>query len=255
MPDSTSRFTCKGQPIYHFMGCSTFSEYTVLPEISIAKISTEAPLNKVCLLGCGITTGYGAALNTAKVEPGSNVAVFGLGAVGLAAVMGSVEAKAGRIIGIDINQDKFPLAMKMGCTECINPKEFSKPIQEVLIEKTDGGVDFSFECIGNVETMRAALESCHKGWGVSTIIGVAPAGQEIKTRPFQLVTGRVWKGTAFGGFKGRSQLPGLVDKYMHGKLKVDDFISCEYSLDQINKAFDDMHAGKSIRSVIVYNKK
>jgi len=254
MPDNTSRFTCKGKQILHYMGCSTFSEYTVMPEISVAKINPDAPLSKVCLLGCGITTGFGAAVNTAKVEPGSNTAIFGLGGVGLAVVRGCVESKAGRIIGIDINPDKFPLAMKMGCTECINPKDFTKTIQEVLIEKTDGGVDFSFECIGNVETMRAALESCHKGWGVSTIIGVAPSGAEIKTRPFQLVTGRVWKGTAFGGFKGRSQLPGLVEKYMHGSFKVDEFISGNYSLDQINQAFDDMHHGKSIRSVILFDK-
>jgi len=250
MPDGTSRFTCKGETIYHFMGCSTFSEYTVLPEISIAVISEKAPLEKVCLLGCGITTGYGAVTNTAKVEEGAIVAVFGLGCVGLGAVQGALEAKASKIIGIDVNPSKFELAKKMGCTECINPKDFQKPIQDVLVEKFDGGVDYSFECIGNVETMRAALESCHKGWGVSTIIGVAPAGQLIQTRPFQLVTGRVWKGTAFGGFKGRTQLPGLVERYIQGTLDVDSFISSNVPLAEINKAFDDMHAGLTVRTVV-----
>jgi S-(hydroxymethyl)glutathione dehydrogenase/alcohol dehydrogenase len=250
MPDGTSRFTCKGQTVYHFMGCSTFSEYTVLPEISIAVISDKAPLEKVCLLGCGITTGYGAVTNTAKVEAGAVVAIFGLGCVGLGAVQGAVEAKASKIIGVDINPAKFDLAKKMGCTECINPKDFQKPIQDVLVEKFDGGVDYSFECIGNVETMRAALESCHKGWGVSTIIGVAPAGQLIQTRPFQLVTGRVWKGTAFGGFKGRTQLPGLVERFMQGSLDVDSFISSNVPLAEINKAFDDMHAGLTVRTVV-----
>jgi S-(hydroxymethyl)glutathione dehydrogenase/alcohol dehydrogenase len=250
MPDGTSRFTCKGQTVYHFMGCSTFSEYTVLPEISIAVISDKAPLEKVCLLGCGITTGYGAVTNTAKVEAGAVVAIFGLGCVGLGAVQGAVEAKASKIIGVDINPAKFDLAKKMGCTECINPKDFQKPIQEVLVDKFDGGVDYSFECIGNVETMRAALEACHKGWGVSTIIGVAPAGQLIQTRPFQLVTGRVWKGTAFGGFKGRTQLPGLVERFMQGSLDVDSFISSNVPLAEINKAFDDMHAGLTVRTVV-----
>jgi len=236
MPDGTSRFKCKGQTIYHFMGCSTFSEYTVAAEISVAKVNPHAPLDKVCLLGCGITTGYGAALNTAKVEPGSTVAVFGLGCVGLAAIQGCQHAGATRIIAIDINPKKFDSAKQFGATECINPKDFDKPIQDVLIEKTDGGVDFSFECIGLVHTMRAALECCHKGWGVSTIIGVAASGQEISTRPFQLVTGRVWKGTAFGGYKGRSQLPGLVEKYMAKKLKVDEFMSAEFPLEKINDA-------------------
>jgi len=227
---------------------------TVVAEISVAKISEKAPLEKVCLLGCGITTGYGAALKTAKVEADSNVAVFGLGCVGLGVVQGCVEAKAKRIIGIDINPDKFPLAMKMGCTECINPKDFNKPIQEVLIEKTDGGLDFTFECIGNVEVMRAALESCHKGWGVSTIIGVAAAGKTIETRPFQLVTGRTWKGSAFGGVRGRTELPGFVQKYLDGKLNVDAFVSFDLSLSDINKAFDYIHEGKSVRSVVHFNK-
>jgi S-(hydroxymethyl)glutathione dehydrogenase/alcohol dehydrogenase len=250
MPDGTSRFTCKGEVIYHYMGCSTFSEYTVLPEISVVKISPNAPLDKVCLLGCGITTGYGAVLNTAKVHNGATVAVFGLGGVGLGCIQGAVAAGASRIIGVDINPSKFPLALQLGATECINPKDFQKPAQDVLVEKTDGGVDFSFECIGNVETMRVALESTHKGWGQSVIIGVAPAGAVIQTRPFMLVTGRVWKGSAFGGTKGRSQLPGLVQEYMNGKLKVDEFVTFTFPLKDINNAFHEMHAGTSIRSVI-----
>ncbi|EGG13279.1 zinc-containing alcohol dehydrogenase [Cavenderia fasciculata] len=250
MPDGTSRFKCKGQTIYHFMGTSTFSEYTVLPEISVAVIRQDAPLEKVCLLGCGITTGYGAVLNTAKVEEGSTVAVFGLGAVGLAAILGCVEAKAKRIIGIDINEDKFEKAKEFGCTEFINPTKLEKPVQQYLVDVTDGGVDFSFECIGNVDVMRAALECCHKGWGVSTIIGVAPAGKEISTRPFQLVTGRVWKGSAFGGCKGKSQLPGIVDKYMNKSLKVDEFITHQFELKDINEAFHALHEGKTIRSII-----
>jgi len=232
------------------MGCSTFSEYTVLPEISIAVVNPKAPLEKVCLLGCGITTGYGAVTNTAKVEPGSTVAIFGLGCVGLGVVQGAVEAKASKIIGIDINPDKFELAKKMGCTDIINPKDYQKPIQDVLVEKFDGGVDYSFECIGNVETMRAALESCHRGWGVSTIIGVAPSGQLIQTRPFMLVTGRVWKGTAFGGFKGRSQLPALVDRFLEGKFDVDSYITNRVPLNDINQAFEDMHSGKTVRTVV-----
>jgi len=251
MPDGTSRFTCKGKQIFHYMGCSTFSEYTVLPEIAVAKINPAAPLDKVCLLGCGITTGYGAVLNTAKVEAGASVAVFGLGGVGLGVIQGAIEAKAARIIGIDINTDKFEKAKTMGCTECYNPKDFDKPIQQIIVEKTDGGVDYSFECIGNVEVMRSALECCHKGWGVSTIIGVAGSGEEIKTRPFQLVTGRVWKGSAFGGTKGRTQVPGLVEKYLSKHLKVDEFISFTYPLDHINEGFHVMHEGKSIRSVII----
>lgn len=250
MPDGTSRFTCKGKTIYHYMGTSTFSEYTVLPEISVAKVHPDAPLDKVCLLGCGITTGYGAVKNTAKVEKGATVAVFGLGGVGLSVIMGAASVGASRIIGVDINAKKFDIAMSFGATECINPKEFEKPIQEVLVEMTDGGLDYTFECIGNINTMRAALECCHKGWGESIIIGVAAAGQEIATRPFQLVTGRVWKGSAFGGTKGRSQLPGMVEDYMNGKIKVDEFITHRFSLDDINKAFDVMHAGEAIRSII-----
>ncbi|GAM18355.1 hypothetical protein SAMD00019534_015300 [Acytostelium subglobosum LB1] len=254
MLDGTSRFRCNGKPIYHYMGCSTFSEYTVVAEISLAKIRKDAPLNKVCLLGCGITTGYGAVLNTAKVEEGSVVAVFGLGAVGLGAILGAVEAKAKRIIAIDINPEKFKHATEFGATECVNPKDFGeRPIQQVLVEKTDGGVDYSFECVGNVNLMNAALECCHKGWGVSTIIGVAPAGATITTRPFQLVTGRVWKGSAFGGVKGRSQLPGYVDKYMEGKLKVDEFITFNYPIEEINEAFHVMHEGKSLRSIVNFS--
>lgn len=250
MPDGTSRFSHNGKQIFHYMGTSTFSEYTVLPEIAVAKISDNAPLEKVCLLGCGITTGIGAVLHTAKVEPGSTVAVFGLGGVGLSAIQGAMMAKADRIIAIDINEAKFELATQMGATDCVNPKDHSAPIQEVIVELTNGGVDYSFECIGNVNLMRAALECCHKGWGESVIVGVAGAGQEICTRPFQLVTGRVWRGTAFGGTKGRSQLPGMVDQYMNGDIKVDEFITHTMPLEDINKAFDLMHEGKSIRSVV-----
>lgn len=250
MPDGTARFSCKGQTLYHFMGTSTFSEYTVVADISVCKVADNAPLEKVCLLGCGISTGYGAVLNTAKAEPGSTTAVWGLGAVGLAAVMGCKVAGASRIIGIDINPDKFPLAKEFGCTECVNPKDYDKPIQQVLAEMTDGGLDYTFECIGNIHTMRAALESCHKGWGTSVIIGVAAAGQEISTRPFQLVTGRVWKGTAFGGWKSCSSVPKLVDDYLAGKLKVDEFITHTMPLDKINEAFDLMHSGKSIRAIV-----
>ena len=250
MPDGTSRFSKGGKQIYHYMGTSTFSEYTVLPEISVAKISKNAPLEKVCLLGCGITTGIGAVLNTAKVEPGATVAVFGLGGVGLSAIQGATMARASRIIAIDINSDKFDLATKMGATETINPNEHDVPIQEVIVEMTDGGVDYSFECVGNVNLMRSALECCHKGWGESIIVGVAGAGQEISTRPFQLVTGRVWRGTAFGGCKGKSQLPDMVDQYMDGGIRVDEFVTHTMSLEEINLAFDLMHEGKSIRSVI-----
>ena len=250
MPDGTSRFSKGGKQISHYMGTSTFSEYTVLPEIAVAKISDKAPLEKVCLLGCGITTGIGAVLNTAKVEPGATVAVFGLGGVGLSAIQGAAIAKAGRIIAVDINPDKFELATQMGATDTVNPEDYDAPIQEVLIDLTNGGVDYSFECVGNTSLMRAALECCHKGWGESVIIGVAGAGQEICTRPFQLVTGRVWRGTAFGGCKGRSQLPGMVEQYMDGDIKVDEFITHTMPLEDINTAFDLMHEGKSIRSVI-----
>ncbi|MCU4518337.1 S-(hydroxymethyl)glutathione dehydrogenase/class III alcohol dehydrogenase [Acinetobacter radioresistens] len=235
MPDGTTRFSYNGEPIYHYMGTSTFSEYTVVAEISLAKIDPEAPLEKMCLLGCGVTTGIGAVHNTAKVEEGATVAIFGLGAIGLAAIQGAVQAKAGRIIAIDINPDKFALAQEMGATDVVNPKDYSKPIQEVIVEMTDGGVDYSFECIGNVDIMRAALECCHKGWGESVIIGVAGAGQEIRTRPFQLVTGRVWRGSAFGGVKGRTQLPGMVQQAMRGEIKIDPFITHNLPLSKINE--------------------
>jgi S-(hydroxymethyl)glutathione dehydrogenase/alcohol dehydrogenase len=252
MPDGTSRFSYKGKTIHHYMGTSTFSEYTVLPEISVAKINRVAPLDRVCLLGCGITTGIGAVLNTAKVEPGSTVAIFGLGGIGLSVIQGAVLTKAARIIAIDINPNKFELARALGATDVINPNDYDRSIQSVVVDLTDGGVDYSFECIGNVETMRAALECCHKGWGQSVIIGVAPAGREISTRPFQLVTGRVWRGTAFGGIKGRSQLPGFVERYLRGEIKVDEMISHTMPLEEINRAFDLMREGQSNRSVIVY---
>ncbi|XP_048758704.1 alcohol dehydrogenase class-3-like [Ostrea edulis] len=250
MPDGTSRFKCKGKPVYHLMGCSTFSQYTVVTETSVTKVNPSAPLDKVCLLGCGISTGYGAALNTAKVEPGSTCAIWGLGGVGLAVAMGCKEAGASRIIGVDINPDKFELGKKFGLTEGVNPKDHDKPIQDVLVGMTDGGLDFTFECIGNVACMRAALESCHKGWGVATVIGVAPAQQEISTRPFQLVTGRVWQGSVFGGWKSKDSIPKLVDSYMNKKILVDEFVSNNINLNQINEAFDLMHSGKSIRTVV-----
>ncbi len=250
MPDGTSRFSHGGKTVYHYMGTSTFSEYTVLPEIAVAKVNKKAPLEKVCLLGCGITTGIGAVLNTAKVEPGATVAVFGLGGVGLSAIQGATMAKASRIIAIDINTDKFELAKLLGATDTVNPNDHDAPLQDVIVDLTDGGVDYSFECVGNVDLMRSALECCHKGWGESVIVGVAGAGKEISTRPFQLVTGRVWRGTAFGGCKGRSQLPSMVDQYMSGDIKIDEFITFTMPLDDINKAFDLMHEGKSIRSVI-----
>ncbi len=253
MPDGTSRFYKDGEPIFHYMGCSTFSEYTVLPEIALAKVSKEAPLEEVCLLGCGVTTGMGAVMNTAKVEEGATVAIFGLGGIGLSAIIGAVMAKASRIIAIDINESKFDLARQLGATDCVNPKDYDKPIQEVIVELTDGGVDYSFECIGNVDVMRSALECCHKGWGESVVIGVAGAGQEISTRPFQLVTGRVWKGSAFGGVKGRSELPGMVERYLQGEFKLNDFITHTMGLDTINDAFELMHEGKSIRTVIHFD--
>jgi len=253
MPDGTSRFYKDGEPIFHYMGCSTFSEYTVLPEIALAKVSKDAPLEEVCLLGCGVTTGMGAVMNTAKVEEGATVAIFGLGGIGLSAIIGAVMAKASRIIAIDINESKFDLARQLGATDCVNPKDHDKPIQEVIVELTDGGVDYSFECIGNVDVMRSALECCHKGWGESVVIGVAGAGQEISTRPFQLVTGRVWKGSAFGGVKGRSELPGMVERYLQGEFKLNDFITHTMGLDAINDAFELMHEGKSIRTVIHFD--
>ncbi len=250
MPDGSTRFYKDGEPIYHYMGCSTFSEYTVLPEISLAKINPEAPLEEVCLLGCGVTTGMGAVMNTAKVAEGDTVAIFGLGGIGLSAVIGAVMAKASRIIAIDVNDDKFALATKLGATDCINPNDIELPIADHIIALTDGGVDYSFECIGNVNVMRSALECCHKGWGESIIIGVAGAGEEISTRPFQLVTGRVWRGTAFGGVKGRSELPVYVERYLQGEFPLQDFITHTMSLAEINQAFTLMEQGKSIRSVI-----
>ncbi|EGV1279336.1 S-(hydroxymethyl)glutathione dehydrogenase/class III alcohol dehydrogenase [Salmonella enterica] len=253
MPDGTTRFSYNGEPVYHYMGTSTFSEYTVCAEISLAKVNPQAPLDKVCLLGCGVTTGIGAVHNTAKVKAGDTVAVFGLGGIGLAVIQGAVQAKAGRILAIDTNPEKFTLAGEMGATDFINPNDYDKPIQDVIVELTDGGVDFSFECIGNVNVMRAALECCHKGWGESIIIGVAGAGQEIKTRPFQLVTGRVWRGSAFGGVKGRTQLPGMVEDAMNGKIRLDPFITHRLPLEQINDAFELMHQGKSIRTVIHFS--
>jgi S-(hydroxymethyl)glutathione dehydrogenase/alcohol dehydrogenase len=252
MPDGTSRFSKDGEPIYHYMGCSTFSEFTVLPDISLAKVNKSAPLEEVCLLGCGVTTGMGAVLNTAKVQEGDTVAIFGLGGIGLSAIIGARMAGAKRIIGVDINESKFELAKQLGATDMVNPKDYDNPIQDVIVELTDGGVDYSFECIGNVEVMRAALECCHKGWGESIIIGVAGAGQEIKTRPFQLVTGRSWRGTAFGGARGRTDVPKIVDMYMEGRIDIDKLITHTMPLDDINKAFDLMHSGESIRSVVLY---
>ena len=251
MPDGTSRFSQNGKPIHHYMGTSTFSEFTVVPEISLAVINKAAPLEKVCLLGCGVTTGIGAVLNTAKVEAGATVAVFGIGGIGLAVIQGAM-AKAGRIIAIDTNPSKFELARQLGATDCVNPRDVAGSIQNAIVDMTDGGVDYSFECIGNVEVMRAALECCHKGWGESVIIGVAGAGQEIRTRPFQLVTGRVWRGSAFGGVRGRTQLPGMVEQAMRGEIALDPFITHNLPLDRINEAFDLMHEGKSIRTVIHY---
>jgi S-(hydroxymethyl)glutathione dehydrogenase/alcohol dehydrogenase len=269
MPDGTSRFSKNGKTIYHYMGTSTFAEYTVVPEIALAKISPKAPLEKVCLLGCGVTTGIGAVLKTAKVEAGSNIAVFGLGGIGLSVIQGAKMAQAGKIIAIDINPDKFSLAKKFGATHCLNPnvshcegdenaevrveqRSLEKNIVDKIIELTDGGVDYSFECVGNVKLMRQALECCHKGWGESIIIGVAAGGEEISTRPFQLVTGRVWRGSAFGGVKGRTELPSFVDKYMSNEINLDDMISYTMPLEDINKAFELMKTGKSIRSVVVY---
>jgi len=254
MPDGTTRFTCKGKELYHFMGCSTFAEYTVVAEISIAKVNENAPLDKVCLLGCGITTGYGAAVNSAQVEADSSVAVFGIGCIGLAVIMGAKKAGATRIIAIDINPAKEAKAREFGATDFINPKDYGdKPIQEVLIGLTDGGLDYTFECVGNVGLMRASLEACHKGWGISTLIGVAAAGQEVSTRPFQLVTGRQWRGSAFGGYKSRDSVPQLVNDYMKGELKVDEFITHHFKLDEIMCAFNAMHdSGKCIRAIIHY---
>ena len=250
MPDGSSRFSLGGETLFHYMGTSTFANYTVLPEIAVAKIRQDAPFDKVCYIGCGVTTGLGAVMNTAKVEPGSNVAVFGLGGIGLNVVQGARIAGADRIIGVDLNPGKRVLAEQFGMTDFINPKD-GDPVA-AIIDLTDGGVDYSFECIGNVEVMRQALECCHKGWGESVIIGVAGAGQEIATRPFQLVTGRVWRGTAFGGAKGRTDVPRIVDWYMDGKIKLDDLITHTMPLEDINQGFDLMHKGESIRTVVVY---
>ncbi len=251
MPDGTSRFSLDGRPILHYMGCSTFSNFTVLPEIAVAKIRMDAPFDKVCYIGCGVTTGIGAVVFDAKVEPGSNVVVFGLGGIGLNVIQGARMIGADRIIGVDLNPAKVPLAEKFGMTDFINPQE-TDDVVAAIIDLTDGGADYSFECIGNVHTMRQALECCHKGWGESVIIGVAGAGQEISTRPFQLVTGRVWRGSAFGGARGRTDVPKIVEWYMNGKINIDDLITHTMPLTEINTAFDLMHEGKSIRSVVLY---
>lgn len=251
MPDGSSRFSLDGEPILHYMGCSTFSNYTVLPEIALAKIRPDAPLDKVCYIGCGVTTGVGAVIFDAKVEPGSRVVVFGLGGIGLNVIQAARLVGARQIIGVDINPSKVELARKFGMTDFINPKEVHNVV-EAIVELTKGGADYTFECIGNVTTMRQALEACHKGWGESIIIGVAGAGQEISTRPFQLVTGRVWRGSAFGGARGRTDVPTIVDMYMEGRLNIDDLITHTMPLDKINDAFDLMHEGKSIRSVVLY---
>ena len=252
MPDGTSRFSLRGKPLLHYMGTSTFAEHIVLPEIAVAKINRKAPLNKVCLLGCVITAGVGAVLNTAKVAPGSTVAVFGLGGVGLSVVQGAVMAKAARIVAIDLNPLKWATAQALGATDYVNPKDYDTPIEQVIIDMTRGGVDYSFECIGNVHVMRSALECTHKGWGQSVIIGVAGTGQEIATRPGQLMAGRVWRGSVFGGVKGRSQLPKYVNRYLSGDIKIDPMISAVLPLEKINKAFDLLHEGRTIRSVIEY---
>ncbi|GAK44845.1 S-(hydroxymethyl)glutathione dehydrogenase/class III alcohol dehydrogenase [Tepidicaulis marinus] len=252
MPDGTSRFSYKGKPIFHYMGCSTFANYTVLPEIALAKIRKDAPFDKVCYIGCGVTTGIGAVVNTAKVTPGARVVVFGLGGIGLNVIQGARMVGADQIVGVDINPAKKPLAEKFGMTDFVNPKEVSGDLVAHLVELTGGGADWSFECIGRTDTMRQALECCHKGWGESVIIGVAGAGQEISTRPFQLVTGRTWKGSAFGGARGRTDVPKIVDWYMDGKINIDDLITHTMPLEEINKGFDLMHEGRSIRSVVVY---
>ena len=252
MPDGSSRFSLGGKKLFHYMGTSTFANYTVVPEIALAKIREDAPFDKVCYIGCGVTTGIGAVINTAKVEPGANVVVFGLGGIGLNVVQGARMAGANMIVGVDTNPARKALAEKFGITHFVNPKEAGSELVAHLVNLTKGGADYSFECIGNVDVMRQALECCHKGWGVSVIIGVAGAGQEIKTRPFQLVTGRVWKGTAFGGAKGRRDVPKIVDWYMERKINIDDLITHKLKLADINQGFDLMHEGKSIRSVVVY---
>jgi S-(hydroxymethyl)glutathione dehydrogenase/alcohol dehydrogenase len=252
MPDNTSRFSLNGQPLYHYMGTSTFANYTVLPEISVAKIRKDAPFDKVCLIGCGVTTGLGAVVNTAKVEPGANVVVFGLGGVGLNVIQGAKMVGANMIIGVDLNPAKRALAEKFGMTHFVNPQEIDGDLVSYLIDLTDGGADYSFECIGNINVMRQALECCHKGWGVSVIIGVAGAGEEISTRPFQLVTGRVWKGSAFGGAKGRTDVPKIVDWYMNGDINIDDLVTQVMPIERINDAFDLMHKGLSIRAILTF---
>jgi len=252
MPDGTSRFSLKGKPVHHYMGCSTFANYTVLPEIALAKIREDAPFDKVCYIGCGVTTGIGAVINTAKVEAGASVVVFGLGGIGLNVVQGARMVGAGMIVGVDLNPGREKLARQFGMTHFVNPKDVKGDLVAHLVELTGGGADYSFECIGNVEVMRQALECCHRGWGVSVIIGVAGSGQEIKTRPFQLVTGRVWKGTAFGGARGRTDVPKIVDWYMERKINIDDLITHVMPLERINEAFDLMHEGRSIRSVVVF---
>jgi S-(hydroxymethyl)glutathione dehydrogenase / alcohol dehydrogenase len=252
MPDGTSRFSYRGKPVLHYMGCSTFANFTVVPEIALAKIRSDAPFDKVCYIGCGVTTGIGAVINTAKVEPGARVVVFGLGGIGLNVIQGARMVGASQIVGVDLNPARRALAQKLGMTDFVDPREIAGDLVSHLVELTGGGADYSFECIGNVKTMRQALECCHKGWGVSVIIGVAGAGQEISTRPFQLVTGRVWKGTAFGGARGRTDVPRIVDWYMHGKINIDDLITHTMPLDKINDGFALMHEGKSIRSVVLY---
>jgi S-(hydroxymethyl)glutathione dehydrogenase/alcohol dehydrogenase len=252
MPDGTSRFRIGKEPLHHYMGTSTFAQYTVVPEIALAKVRADAPFDKICYIGCGVTTGVGAVINTAKVRPGSTVIVFGLGGIGLNVIQGSRMVGASMIVGVDLNPARETLARKLGMTHFVNPKTVKGDLVAHLVELTNGGADYSFECIGNVQTMRQALECCHKGWGESTIIGVAPAGAEIATRPFQLVTGRVWRGTAFGGAKGRTDVPKIVDWYMSGKLNIDDLITHTMPLDQINEAFDLLHEGKSIRSVVMF---
>jgi S-(hydroxymethyl)glutathione dehydrogenase/alcohol dehydrogenase len=252
MPDGTTRFSKDGKPIFHYMGTSTFAEKTVVAEISLAKINPKAPLDRVCLLGCGVTTGIGAVLNTAKVEEGANIAVFGMGGIGLSVIQGAKMAKAGKIIAIDINDSKFEMAKKFGATDCINPTKIEGSVTDAVIKLTDGGADYSFECVGNTKLMRQALECCHKGWGQSIIIGVAAAGEEISTRPFQLVTGRVWKGSAFGGVKGRTELPGYVEKYLAGEINLDDLVTFTMPIEEINDAFKYMKEGKSIRSVVTF---
>ena len=252
MPDGSSRFSFQGKPLYHYMGCSTFANFTVLPEIAVAKIREDAPFDKVCYIGCGVTTGIGAVINTAKVEAGANVVIFGLGGIGLNVVQGARMVGANMIIGVDLNPAREALARKFGLTHFVNPKEVKGDLVAHLVELTKGGADYSFECVGNVDLMRQALECCHRGWGVSVIIGVAGSEQEIKTRPFQLVTGRVWKGTAFGGARGRTDVPKIVDWYMDGKINIDDLITHVLPLDRINEGFDLMHEGKSIRAVVTY---